>query len=169
MPSSSPAGKQWLRDRIGALRPASVLDIGVGAGTYAGLLRPGLPHAWFVGIEIFEPYLDLYDLTAKYNEVLIGDVREMALPAADVVIFGDVLEHVEHDQAVTVWAAGRRAARLAVFCSIPIVEYPQGPSHGNPHEEHLHTWSHEMVLADLPGIVDCEQFGEIGVYRASPA
>lgn len=170
MPYSSPEGKQWLVDKITALHPASILDVGVGAGTYGGLLRPYLPDCHFTGIEIFEPYVEIYDLRAKYNLVIVGDVIEMAeLPPADVVMLGDVLEHMEHDQAVAVWGEARRAARQAVFLSIPIVEYPQGPSHGNPHEAHVHTWTAEMVLADLPGIVEAVNYGQIGVCRAVPA
>ena len=38
MPISSPEGKDWTRRKITDLAPASVLDVGAGAGTYAKLL-----------------------------------------------------------------------------------------------------------------------------------
>lgn len=154
MPVSSREGKDWTVDRIRALRPASLLDIGVGAGIYEELLRPVLPDTRFVGVEVFEPYLERFDLPARYDEVLITNVMDLdPLPAADVVILGDVLEHLVHQDALTLWARARRAARKAVFLSLPIVEYPQGEVYGNRHEAHLHTWSHESVLAELEGIV----------------
>lgn len=155
MPVSSLEGKDWTVDRIRAHQPATILDIGVGAGVYEQLLRPVLPSTRFIGVEVFEPYLKRFDLRRRYDEVLLADVMDLdPLPVADVVILGDVLEHLAHPQALILWARARQAARTAVFLSLPIVEYPQGEVDGNPNEAHLHTWSHESVLADLDGIVD---------------
>jgi Methyltransferase domain len=171
MPVSSREGKDWTVDRICAHRPASILDVGVGAGIYEEFLRPVLPDARFVGVEVFEPYLERFDLPSRYDEVLVADVRNLdPLPAVDVVILGDVLEHLVHAEALTLWARARRAARTAVFLSLPIVEYPQGEVDGNQHEAHLHTWSHESVLAELDGIV-CWYAPpwphQVGAYEAS--
>ena len=155
MPVSSTEGKDWTVDRIRAHGPASILDVGVGAGVYEQLLRPVLPGARFVGVEIFEPYLEQFNLRDRYDEVLLADVMDLnPLPTADAVILGDVLEHLEHPDALVLWRRAREAARSAVFLSLPIVEYPQGEVGGNAHEAHLHTWSHEAVLAELDGIVD---------------
>lgn len=155
MPVSSREGKDWTVDRIRAHQPVSVLDVGVGAGIYEELLRPIVPDARFIGVEVFEPYLERFGLRGRYDEMLVADVMDLdPLPTADVVILGDVLEHLVHQQALTLWARARRASRAAVFLSLPIVEYPQGEVDGNPHEAHLHTWSHESVLAELDGIVD---------------
>lgn len=167
MPWSSTEGKDWLVDRIRALSPMSVLDIGPGAGIYATLLRPVLePGAKFHALEIHEPYVERFGLRDLYDRVDIGDARDMKFPRLDVVILGDVIEHMTLDEAKVVWFKARAAAKQAVFLSLPIVEYPQGECEGNPHEAHLHTWDHDMVVRELDGIREWATFTQIGVYRA---
>lgn len=170
MPYSSPEGKDWLKARIVALAPSSILDVGAGSGTYADLLRPALPGAEFTAIEVHEPYVDRFGLREKYDQVLVDDVRAFNnLPLADVVILGDVLEHVRLTEAYDLWDKARGAAKLAVFLSLPIVSYPQGETEGNVHEAHLQEWSHFMVEDLLPGISASWTGPQIGVYQADPA
>lgn len=168
MPTSIAEGKAWLIPRIAELQPTTILDIGAGEGTYARLLRPLLPDAKIMGVEVWGPYLTDYRLAELYDWVLLGDARELDLPAADVVILGDVLEHMAHDEALDLWARSRAAARLAVFASIPVIHAPQGAVNGNVYETHVHTWSHELGL-QLPGVTDSWVGEVIGCYRAGPA
>lgn len=168
MPRSADEGKSWTVNRILALNPTSILDIGPGWGTYARLLRPHLPDTHFTGIEIFAPYIDKYDLTDWYDVLYIADARELPFPDADVVILGDVIEHMSLQEARDVWLKARCASRVAVFLSLPIIEYAQGECEGNVHETHLHTWDHETVLIELDGITESEIYTQIGVYRADP-
>jgi hypothetical protein len=168
MPYSSSEGKEWMRERIVADAPASVLDVGAGWGTYARLLRSELPAAVLTGLEVHSPYITRFGLAALYDMLIIGDVREIEpIPTADVVVLGDVLEHLTYLDAVALWGRTRAAARVAVYLSLPIVAYPQGAVEGNPHEAHLHTWDHDAVLA-LGGITDFWTGIEIGCYRAAP-
>jgi hypothetical protein len=170
MPVSSTQGKDWLTERIVALAPRSVLDVGPGSGTYAKLLRPLLPESRWIGIEAWRPYVEKYDLRFWYHALIIDDVTFLdLLPRVDVVILGDVLEHLTHENALKLWARARAAARRGVFLSLPIVEYPQGPVGGNPFEIHRHTWSHQSVLAELPGITDTFSLPwqhDVGAYQA---
>jgi hypothetical protein len=158
-----------MRDHIAACQPGSVLDVGPGVGTYARLLRPHLPGCRFDAVEIFEPYVANYCLNRLYDRVVVGDIRDHDWKPVDVVIFGDVLEHLRFEDAVKVWNTAREHVRLAAFVSLPVIEYPQGALEGNVHETHLHTWSHELVLAELSGITDWATYTQIGVYEASPA
>ena len=188
MPYSSNEGKDWLAERIwAALRGAPeradaegnrlaprVLDIGAGSGTYADLLvrtdtggARHYPHE--TAIEIYPRYVHQYRLRRKYDEVIIGDAREVGFPDSDVVILGDVLEHMSFGQAKEVWAKARAAATTAVFLSLPVVEWPQGAVNGNAHEAHVHTWSHTSVIAHLPGVAEWWVGPTIGVYRALPS
>ena len=168
MPHSSSEGKSWIVERVTALQPRQVLDIGAGAGTYADLLRPRLPDARFTAVEVFEPYVGRFNLRAKYNEILIGNALDLVLPYADVVILGDVLEHLVYREALELWAQARVAATKAVFLSLPIVPYPQGAVDGNEHEAHLHTWSFRSVVNNLPGICGSHAGSEIGVFQGAP-
>jgi SAM-dependent methyltransferase len=168
MPMSSAEGKEWIRERIAGLaatRPVSVLDIGPGVGTYAKLLAE-LPIERITGIEIYEPYVHTYRLRDYYDEIVLGDAREVEFPEADVVILGDVAEHMSEDEALLLWKKARAAARLAVYLSIPVVHYPQGEIEGNPHEVHVvEDWDHDKVLATFPGIGESWTGTEVGVYE----
>lgn len=168
MPTSIVEGKTWLVPRIVDLKPTSILDVGAGEGTYARLLRPLLPDAKIVGVEVWEPYLADYNLADLYDWVRLGDARHIDLPTVAVVILGDVLEHMTHDEAVALWQRSREACRLAVFASIPIIHAPQGAVNGNVHETHVHTWTHEQGL-QLPGLTDSWVGDVIGCYQAGPA
>lgn len=176
MPGSAEEGRDLMLSRlIDDSGPRSVLDIGAGSGTYGRALR-GMFHPfppYLIGVEVWRPYVNRYRLDEVYDHVILRDVREMTLhewPRADVVILGDVLEHMSLTDARRVWNLARAAARKAVFLSIPIVPYPQGAEHGNPFEEHVvPDWTHLRVLATFEGITWSWQGTIVGRYEASPA
>ncbi|CAO5150823.1 Methyltransferase domain-containing protein [Frankia sp. AiPs1] len=171
MPHSSPEGKPWISAWIAELKPARILDIGAGAGVYGQMARATLPAVHLAAMEIWRPYIAGYGLQDLYDQVIVADARVTLLPPADVVILGDILEHMTRTEAAALWNKARRAARMAVFTSLPIVPYPQAPEiGGNPHERHVvPDWTHQQALAAFPGIIASETGTEIGVYMAGGA
>jgi hypothetical protein len=167
MPYSHEEGKDWMVDRITARAPKSILDVGVGAGIYAQLLRPRLPGTCLIGIEVFEPYRAMFHLDDLYDELLIGDARTIPWPKADVVIMGDVVEHMPADDAQLVWSKARDAAQEAVYVSVPIINYPQGAHYGNEHECHVQTLTHDQML-EYPGVVAYWAGAVLGCYEVKP-
>lgn len=167
MPRSSDEGKMWMCDKITQCNPQTVLDVGPGWGTYARLLRIRLPRTQWVCVEVFEPYVDKYSLYDWYDQIIVNDIRRLVKwPKADVVIFGDVLEHMPLVDASLVWSTARLNAQHAI-ASIPIVHYPQGELEDNIHETHIDTWSHDIAMSRLTGITDHWQGPhEIGCYYA---
>ena len=165
MPISSSEGKDWTRQKLRDLAPESLLDVGAGAGTYARLVAEQRP-ARMVALEVFEPYVERYGLRELYDEVLVGDARTTELPAADVVVMGDVAEHMSVEEAQDLWRRAGEAALRAVYMSIPIVHYPQGELEHNHHEVHVvDDWDHDKVMAAFPGITDCFRGQVVGVYE----
>lgn len=159
------------------IKPTTVLDVGPGVGTYSDLMREPWQH--WDAIEIFEPYVEKYGLKAKYDHIDIGDVRnvvwgyskyDVEYPHYDLIIFGDVLEHMDFVDAAEVWRQARDHAKYLLL-SLPIFPYPQGELEGNKHEAHLHHWSDAEVQKHLPGIY-CQKLGTgvpgemVGVYFA---
>lgn len=146
MPTSAREGRQFFTDWLahnghGLQR---VLDFGPGEGTYSILGRHLTPNASWKAVEIYEPYVERYDLDQKYDEILIGNMLNLDEPPYDLGIFGDVLEHVSHDHALqTLAVEASRANHL--FVSVPIVPAPQGPSHGNEAEAHQYDWSFDEM------------------------
>lgn len=136
--------------------------MGPGVGTYARL--PAGPDARRrVGLEVWEPYLTTYSLTQYDDEIIVGDVRTTELPTADVVIFGDVLEHMTREEAMAVWQRAAETARYAVYLSVPIVHYRQHEIEGNPFEVHVEQdWDVDSVLASFDGIGPVWTGSEVG-------
>lgn len=166
MPTSSREGKDWLVPRIVAELPGTVLDVGAGEGTYAKLLgeRDDLT---IIALEVHKPYVEEYELEGLYDRVIVGDVRTRKLPKVDVVILGDVIEHLDPEDAQKVWDKARKAARKAVFASIPLGEHPQGAVNDNEHERHRSSWTNASVH-ELGGVVASWTGVEIGTYAVLP-
>lgn len=76
---------------------AKILDVGAGEGTYFNLL-----HNYFKYIdcvEIFKPNIDRYNLKNKYHKVYNMDIKDFKYPYYDIIIFGDIIEHLEVNEA----------------------------------------------------------------------
>ncbi|MDQ0809830.1 hypothetical protein QFZ63_001544 [Streptomyces sp. B3I7] len=179
MPTSDTEGKDWSLERFKRHQPNTVTDIGPGEGTYAKLFRPVHEGVWWTAIEIHKPYVRKYGLKSTktrtmYDEIHVEDARESAphLFHRDLVICGDVLEHMERDDAVTLLQRiidGPDDADGAshILISVPIVDSPQGEVDGNPHEAHLHQWDPDdmdAVLAQLGGTVEAMRGRTLGVW-----
>lgn len=167
MPWSDEEGKSWLATRVIQHRPMSLLDVGAGSGTYSLLLRDRLPGCVFIALEVHEPYVARFDLHARYDEVIVGDARTVPLPKVDVIVLGDVLEHMSMEDARALWARAREAATRAVFGSVPLGEHPQGAEEGNEFERHVASWTWEDVW-HLPGVVAGRPGMVIGVVEGEP-
>ena len=167
MGSSSHEGKQWTFDFLRSLNGGvkSVLDLGAGSGTYRDLMTPVLPGATWTAVEVFKPYIDFFNLHTKYAKVFQADIRQF-IPSEnyDVVIAGDVLEHMTKAEAVTVVTNHLPMCKYFII-SIPIVKYPQGEFDGNPYQAHVKDdWSHQEVLSSFPNIERSWTGEKIGVY-----
>lgn len=162
--TSHPEGKQWALARYLEQRPRRVLDIGPGNGTYARLFRPHHRGCW-TALEVHAPYIERYQLDSLYDLVLVRDARDWPNIEADLVILGDVVEHVTKPDGIKMLGDATRTVPPggAVLLSIPLGEYRQGPIDGNEHETHLATWTHDDVVEVLG---DCDhQIGQVvGVY-----
>lgn len=159
MPQSDPYNIPWTIQLIKHINPASILDIGVGNGTYGFLLRQYLDitfgrlkkEQWIVtidGIEIFEEYRNPV-WAYFYNKILIGDAYELKdnILKYDVVLLGDVIEHFSKDEGLRLIHTLAEKSRYIVI-STPKKYYPQGEVFGNVNETHLSEW----------GISDFSQF-----------
>jgi len=174
MPTSDAEGKDWSLDWFRYHLPNTVTDVGPGEGTYAKLFRPVHEGVWWTGIEVHRPYIKKYRLNSTktrrmYDELHVEDVRESEshLFHRDLVIFGDVLEHVERDDAVALLQRAEAAGAWNILVSVPIVDSPQGEVDGNPHEAHLHQWDPDdmdAVMARFDGATDRMIGSTLGVW-----
>lgn len=163
MPYSSESGKAYIKNIVGRVRRERMLDIGCGSGTYAKMF----PDADWTGVEVWEPYIEQFNLDALYGKLIVADARHVTfahLGRFDVAFLGDVLEHMEKDEAQSLLERVRAIADT-VIVSIPIGHYPQDAYNGNPHEKHVtDNWTdaefRETFGEPTVGYVE----KEIGVY-----
>jgi 2-polyprenyl-3-methyl-5-hydroxy-6-metoxy-1,4-benzoquinol methylase len=152
MPTSSRENAPWSLDHIIRSNAQTILDVGAGKGTYASELRAIGYDGHITASEIWPAYVELFALRDLYDAVYVEDVRQRNTFNYDLVIMGDVLEHMTKDDATNVWGKVRTQAHHALI-AIPIVHYPQGEEYGNPFEAHVKDdWTHEEVLDTFPGI-----------------
>lgn len=167
MGTSHSETKPWILEKIRKYKPRTILDVGAGSGTYADLLKNnGYHRAKIDAVEIWEPYIKEFDLHSKYQNVYQEDIRTFDEYDHDLIIFGDILEHMTIEEAVDVWRTASKNCSYAVI-SIPIVDYHQHAINGNPYERHIkEDWSHEEVLEVFPHIIDSWQGRITGAYWA---
>lgn len=149
MPYSSTLCKGEIRDWLRAMRPVTVLDVGAGSGVYSRLFRATLPLATWVAVEIHEPYVERFGLKFLYEHVLVSDALDLKVKPGtyDVVLLGDVLEHLTEARATQLLRRALRWSAKGVIVSIPLGDCPQGPSEGNEHEAHLTSWTYAEFMA----------------------
>ena len=164
MPHSHPAHRSVIKEYIDSnfTKTSKIIDVGVGAGTYADLLT----EYKLDGIEIFEPYAPEFDLRNKYNKLYIEDAtRFKYFRLYELVILGDVL------QTLTVEMAHKIIGNILKNNSTIIVQvpylYPQGPCNDNIYEEHQQAdLTHEIFLDRYasfdPILLTCDEV--CGVY-----
>ncbi|HOE65752.1 MAG TPA: tetratricopeptide repeat protein [Candidatus Hydrogenedentes bacterium] len=169
--------------QIISLNPRSILDIGCGFGLWGFLCREYLdvmnervqPDQWRIridGIELFEPYIQAHQ-RALYSSLRIGDIRDIApeLDAYDLIIAGDVIEHLDKDDALRVLQHLYDKASVALMVNIPIgLGWDHPERHGNPGELHRSVWdaadfaqyAPQSALFDLP----CGKYGAFLCLKA---
>jgi hypothetical protein len=150
MPASSYTHISTVVHFLQAIWPKRVLDVGIGNGAYGLLARQYLdvahervlPESWqhtIDGVEIFEAYRNPVWAFA-YNRVTIGDARQViaSIENYDLILFNDVLEHVEREEARSLIRAALDRCKCVV-ATTPSGHYPQGAWGGNEAERHLCT------------------------------
>jgi len=157
MPSSFPDALSVVAAWVQALRPASVLDVGIGFGKYGVLFReyldvsprserPGpdtAPAAVRIdGIEAWEPYVGPLQ-RAIYDRIHVGDALAVlpSLGRYELVFAADVLEHFTRDDGERFLDAAAAHATLGVLVVTPALDLEQGEVFGNPFERHRSFWT----------------------------
>ena len=151
--------KEYLVKRF--KKDAKVLDVGAGEGTYYNLLSDYFTE--MEAVEVFKPNIENYDLMKKYKKVYNADIKDLKYFKYDIIIFGDIIEHLEVNEAQEVlkYAYDR--------CEEMIVAVPykleQGIVEDNVYEIHKQAdLTNEIVLERYPMLKLLYKNDEYGYY-----
>lgn len=147
--SSFEQGKEfmagWIRGRFED--GATCLDVGACDGNWWNRVGRFLTMD---AVEIWQPNVDRHQLAQKYRQVWCMDVEELAYEHYDLIIFGDVIEHMAVEKAQRVIEYARPRCREMII-AVPYL-YRQGPMYGNQWEAHLQEdLTPELFDARYPG------------------
>lgn len=171
MPYSDMQGKDTAREWYDQINPRTVVDVGAGSGTYVHHLRNSRPGpddaSTWTAVEAWGPYVEQFSLDEAYDRVIVADARYVLtqLFMADLVITGDVLEHMSREEAV-ILLDRIRLSTLHLIVSVPVLHLDQDAVYGNPFERHVEHWSAEDMLAELSrhGKIEAQWTGDVLAY-----
>ena len=111
---------------------AKVLDVGAGCGTYWNLLHDSFKT--IDAVEVFKPNIDHYNLKSKYHKVYNIDIKQFKYDKYDIIIFGDIIEHLDTNEAQEVLKYAYNKCKEMIV-AVPY-ELEQGIEENNMYEIH---------------------------------
>lgn len=113
-------------------RNVKILDVGAGEGTYLPFLQDYFTN--IEAVEVFKPNIDNFNLEQRYNRVYNINIIDFNYEFYDIIIFGDVIEHLEINDAQKVLKyAFNRCKEMIV--AVPYLS-TQGIEENNIYEIH---------------------------------
>jgi len=136
--------KEYIQNKFNT--DISILDVGAGSGTYQKLLSE---YKNIDAVEIFEPNIEEYKLREKYRNVINADIRGLMYQDYDLIIFGDIIEHLEISEARETLAYAYNHSK-EVIVAVPYL-YKQGIEYDNVYEIHKQDdLTNELFLERYP-------------------
>ena len=111
---------------------ATCLDVGACDGNWYNRLGD---YFKMDAVEIFQPNIDRHSLKEKYQNVWCDDIAEFQYEWYDLIIFGDVIEHMSVEQAQKVLEYAKPRCKDMIV-SVPFL-FRQGANYGNQWERHV--------------------------------
>lgn len=132
-------------------KPGSTcLDVGACDGKWFYLVGDYLKMD---AVEIFEPNVTANNLQDIYKGVYVCDIADYKYKWYDLIIFGDVIEHMEVDKAQKVLEYAKQHCKDLII-GVPFL-YKQGALYGNEYERH--------IQSDLTAELFEERYGKYDV------
>lgn len=139
----------------------TVLDVGPGMGKYSRLLREAVQS--IDAVEIFARYLTDYALHTKYDQVFVENIVNFDFEYYDVIVMGDILEHITVEEAVP--TLNRLMSKSTLVVVVVPYTYPQGEWRGNIHEKHEQEDLTPAIMEErYPMLTQLFTDDQIGVY-----
>jgi predicted O-methyltransferase YrrM/SAM-dependent methyltransferase len=144
---------------LDAIRPKSILDVGLGNGKLGFMARDYLDvmlgeryrkNEWKLhldGIEVFGDYIQAHQ-KAIYDQIHVGDAYDIidTLGTYDVVVLGDVLEHFEKEKGWRFLDKCFAHSNKALLLFVPLGKgWVQPAIYANAYETHRSCWGPDEI------------------------
>lgn len=123
----------WIAEHVP--EGGTILDVGACDGKWADMIKVICDDVIIDAVEIFAPNIVNHNLVQKYRHVYAQDVADLKYDHYDLVIFGDVLEHMTVEKAQQVLAYATDHCDDYII-GIPFM-YQQPVIYGNQWERHI--------------------------------
>lgn len=170
MPFSQSSQMSTIIGWVEALKPRSILDVGIGMGQYGLLLRNNLENVnlfqiegdrgwqrsknnWQIVIDGIEGLAGCLTPVHEwaYSRIMIGEamtlLNSMSTGQYELVMAINILEHLDRADGLRFLAELQRVASRAALVCTPKTFCPQNIP-ANPDENHLSVWSSEDLAAN---------------------
>ena len=111
---------------------STCLDVGACDGKWAYLLDG---YFKIDAVEAYEPNIEEYCLKEVYDNVYNTPMEEFSYDHYDLIIFGDVIEHITVENSQRILKYGKEHSK-GMLVVVPFLYY-QDEMYGNPYEKHL--------------------------------
>ncbi len=150
---------KWVKDTFNM--GDSCLDVGACDGKWYGLLGDYLEMD---AVEIFRPNITKHNLRRKYRWVYECDICDYEYRWYDLIIFGDVIEHLTVQDAQMVLNFAQKRCKDMIV-AVPYL-YTQPAIYGNKWEEHIQNdLTHEIFNERYKGFEPLWKNNEYGYYH----
>lgn len=116
----------WIREHFPT---GEILDVGACDGKW----RDYLPEYIMDAVEVWTPSAEA--IKDKYRTVFNENIVGLKYKRYDLIIFGDIIEHLSVKDAQTVLEYAKGKCKDMIV-AVPFL-YPQGELYGNPYERHI--------------------------------
>ena len=117
--------------------------------------------------EVWTPNIKEHDLQHKYRRVYNCSIQRMTYDWYDLIIFGDVIEHMEVSVAQFVLKIARRRCTDMIVAVTFL--YPQDELYGNPYERHIQDDLTAEIFAErYEGFEEILNLGNYCYYHLTP-
>lgn len=141
-------------------KSSRILDVGPGRGTYNKLLkRRG--YKILDAVEIYFPYIEKFELEKIYHRVFHCNIVDFEYQHYDIVIMGDVIEHLEISDAQKVIMYAQQHSNL-ILIAVPYLLEQKGSQLDGSGDHRQPDLTREIFLERYPGfelLIDNDQVG----------
>lgn len=149
---------EWVCENFS--KGSTCLDVGACDGKWSYLLGD---YLIMDGIEIFEPNIVKHNLQKKYRHVFCADIRDFQYFRYDLIIFGDILEHLTVEDAQKVLRYALPRCRELIV-AVPY-QWVNRSNYGNPFEFHIQDdLTPELVKERYPELKPFLIYDRYGYY-----